>query len=313
MKLGTNLSSLSPATDATYTALAHLYGFFNQSLFGGALPVCLLTFQRQAKTMGYASQGRWVNGKSESIDELSINPEYLFGSTLEELCQTMIHEQCHIWQYHFGTPSRRFYHDREWANKMESLGLIPSSTGLPGGARTGQKINDYLLADGPAHLAIESLKASGFDMPWIDKYPVRNQIYPPKIYDQNGLKVAASKLTILGIKTLPTTSPVCGIQPEGQVIEEGVEVSQWPGSTKAQIVSVANMAFAEAAEIEAINQGIKASAAEGLAIFPVKLAAKAPPTRAKYVCSCAKPNHIWGRPGLKITCEECNSSFTITV
>ena len=303
------LKHLSPPTDEAYQAIAHLYDSLNRQLFSGALPMCILIFQRQAKTMGHASNGRWVNGRNETIDELAINPEYLFGSQLEELCQTMIHEQCHIWQYHFGKPSRKSYHDREWAGKMESLGLIPSSTGFPGGHKTGQKMDDYLLAGGPAHLAIESLKASGFDLPWIDKYPIRNRIYPPKIYDKNGSKVAASKLKILGIKTHPNASPVVATQQQGQASE----VSELPPAYPAQFVIETNPAQAEAAEVEAINQTIRASSEESTVIFPVKLAAKAPPTRAKYACSCAKPNQVWGRPGLKITCEECNSSFTITV
>ncbi len=219
----------------------------------------------------------------------------------------MIHEQCHVWQYHFGTPSRKSYHDREWASKMESLGLIPSSTGHPGGHKTGQKMNDYLLAGGPAHLAITSLKASGFDMPWIDKYPARNRIYPPQIYDKNGSKVAASNLKILGIKTLPSISPLAANQSSVSEIEE------LSPSVTVQIVGEPNTVITEAAEVEAINQTIMSSAAESTAIFPVKLAAKAPPTRAKYACSCPKPNLIWGKPGLRIRCEDCQSSFSITV
>jgi hypothetical protein len=32
---------------------------------------------------------------------------------------------------------------------MERVGLMPSSTGEPGGKRTGQKVSHYILADGP--------------------------------------------------------------------------------------------------------------------------------------------------------------------
>jgi len=301
------LKQLSPPTDEVYQALAYLYDYFNRHLFLGALPMCLLTFQRQAKTMGHASKGRWVNGRNEDVDELAINPEYLFGSQLEELCQTMIHEQGHVWQYHFGTPSRKSYHDREWASKMESLGLIPSTTGFPGGHKTGQKMDDYLLAGGPAHVAIEALKASGFDMPWIDKYPARSRIYPPKIYDQNGSKVAASKLKILGIKTLPSVPAVAANQSSSSEAEE------LSPSVTVQMVGKPNTVITEAAEVDVINQSIVTYAAESTSVFPVKLAAKAPPTRAKYACSCSKPNLIWGKPGLRIRCEDCNSSFTITV
>ena len=93
----------------------------------------------------------------------------------------------------------------------------------------------------------------------------------------------------------------------------GEDEGEAPQSGLSQFLTETNPVRVEAAEVEATNQTIRAGAAESTATFPVKLAAKAPPTRAKYTFSCAKPNHVWGRPGLKITCEECNSSFTIIV
>ncbi len=55
---------------------------------------------------------------------------------------------CHLWQHHFGTPSRTGYHNKEWAAKMREVGLIPSDTGKPGGKDTGQKVSDYLEEGG---------------------------------------------------------------------------------------------------------------------------------------------------------------------
>lgn len=270
--------------------------------------------------MGYVSRGRWVNEREERVDELAINPEYLFGSQLEELCQTMIHEQCHIWQYHFGKPSRKSYHDREWANKMESLGVIPSSTGMPGGSKTGQKMDDYLLAGGPAHLAIEALKKTGFDVPWIDRLPARYHIQPPKIFDRFGNRVATPNLKILGVKT-PKPSPaltvandVTELRPPIIGIVRLEAVTTQPMGEK----PVAEDILEEQGAIIALNAALQPESqaelsSNNLGIFQVQLAAKAPPTRSKYKCLCVKPNLIWGRPGLKIRCEECQSSFTITV
>jgi Zn-dependent peptidase ImmA (M78 family) len=31
---------------------------------------------------------------------------------------TLAHEMAHVWQKTHGTPPRRFYHDRQWAAKM---------------------------------------------------------------------------------------------------------------------------------------------------------------------------------------------------
>jgi hypothetical protein len=57
----------------------------------------------------------------------------------------MVHQE----QDHFGKPSRNGYHNKGWGLLMERVGLMPSSTGKPGGKRTGQKVSHYILADGP--------------------------------------------------------------------------------------------------------------------------------------------------------------------
>ena len=40
------------------------------------------------------------------------------------------------------------YHNAEWASKMESVGLVPSTTGAPGGARVGQAVSHYVDGEG---------------------------------------------------------------------------------------------------------------------------------------------------------------------
>jgi len=36
----------------------------------------------------------------------------------------------------------------KWARKMEGIGLMPSSTGKPGGKKSGGKVGDYVIAGG---------------------------------------------------------------------------------------------------------------------------------------------------------------------
>lgn len=67
---------------------------------------------------------------------------------LIECCQTIVHEMCHAWQCHYGSPSRKGYHNKEWADMMESIGLMPSHSGKPGGKRTGQTMGDYPINGG---------------------------------------------------------------------------------------------------------------------------------------------------------------------
>jgi hypothetical protein len=54
----------------------------------------------------------------------------------------------------------RTYHNREWAEKMLSIGLIPSDTGRPGGRMTGQKMADYPDENGQFLRAARELLSS---------------------------------------------------------------------------------------------------------------------------------------------------------
>jgi hypothetical protein len=45
------------------------------------------------------------------------------------VAETLVHEQRDRWQYHYGNPSRKTYHNAQWAAKMESIGLCPPPPG----------------------------------------------------------------------------------------------------------------------------------------------------------------------------------------
>ena len=90
--------------------------------------------------------------------------------------QTLVHEMVHAWQQHFGKPSRRSYHNKEWSDLMESIGLMPSDTGKEGGKRVGQKMADYVIEGGRFLNSFESLRSKAFNLTWRDRYPVREQI-----------------------------------------------------------------------------------------------------------------------------------------
>lgn len=143
-------------TKITYGTFDKAYAFFNRELFGGELPYCLVTLQRKANTRGYFAAERFGNGE-EICDEIALNPVAFHGRTAEQVFSTLVHEMVHLWQSHFGTPSRNGYHNAEWANKMEEIGLIPSDTGEAGGKRTGQRMTHYIEDDGRYQVAYRKL------------------------------------------------------------------------------------------------------------------------------------------------------------
>ncbi len=77
---------------------------------------------------------------------------------------------CRRWQHHFGNPGRGRYHNKEWADYMENIGLMPSHTGSPGGRKTGDKIADYIIPGGAMEASIVSLKEKGYELLWMDRF-----------------------------------------------------------------------------------------------------------------------------------------------
>jgi predicted SprT family Zn-dependent metalloprotease len=129
-----------------YLTLESIFNFFNKKFFDNKLPEAIITLQRKRNCMGYFSPSRFENRTNKKItkDEIAMNPDR-FSKGDKEIMQTMAHEMCHMWQHHFGLKkSLKTYHNKEWGNKMEEMGLIPSNTGEIGGKRTGQKMADYI-------------------------------------------------------------------------------------------------------------------------------------------------------------------------
>jgi len=171
-------------TSQEYNALEQAYDWFNADLFEGRLPAVLITFQRKANSAGFFSPGRFAarNGGSDDhrADELALNPAGFVGQTDLEILQTLVHEMAHVWQEHFGEPGRGAYHNQEWANKMISLGLMPSSTGQPGGKTTGQSMSDYVVPGAPFEKSALTLLCTGFKVNWQSLEPKKGGKPPVK-------------------------------------------------------------------------------------------------------------------------------------
>lgn len=158
---------MKPTKD-TYTELDRAYGYFNKALFASQLPGCLITMARHKKAYGYFWGGTWTDANQTAVtDEIALNPDHLRDRSTAESLSTLVHEMCHLKQHHFGKPSRSGYHNKEWALMMEEVGLIPSSTGEPGGKKTGQKVSHYIEPRGPFDVICGAFIESGFEIPWI--------------------------------------------------------------------------------------------------------------------------------------------------
>jgi hypothetical protein len=150
-----------------YITLAAAFDFFNRRLFQGQLPPAIITLQRKAGSHGYYSAGRFEGRDHDrETDEIALNPGTFAGRSDRDILSTLLHEMVHHWQAHFGKPGRGRYHNEEWADKMESLGLVATHTGQPEGRRVGQRMTHYIVIEGPFDLACKELFAGGIRLEW---------------------------------------------------------------------------------------------------------------------------------------------------
>jgi hypothetical protein len=107
-----------------YNVFQEAFDYFNARLFGGTLLPCLISLHRKSHSNGYYSNKRYeARRETAETDELALNPATFKSRTDKEILSTLVHEMVHHWQYHFGKPSDNRYHNGEWADKMEALGL----------------------------------------------------------------------------------------------------------------------------------------------------------------------------------------------
>lgn len=167
-------------TKREYSELDRAYDYFNRELFNNQLPPPLITLQRKGRAMGYFHSERFqaVAGR-DTVDELALNPD-CFGAGDYEMLDTLAHEMCHLWQAHYGKPSRNGYHNAQWVQKMLAIGLMPFDTKVHTLAdarrlepeqikKTGQQVSDFPLAGGLFERKARELIAAGWHIRWESK------------------------------------------------------------------------------------------------------------------------------------------------
>lgn len=270
-----NSSSSSRPTNELYDSFLVAYNYFNQQLFENALPEVIFTFQRKAGAMGFFAPDRWGSLNGKQCHEIAMNPSYIANSRLIEVMKTLVHEMCHCWQYVYGNPARDYYHNKEWAMQMIKVGLMPSTTGEPGGQITGQQMSDYIIEGGAFLQAFETLKTvEKFQLRWIDKLAL------PRLYDP----VIA-----------PLESTNSSVASEGKPSVNILAIDPVTKQKEERIIIPFEIDNEEHTYVEDMPDFF---------FVQEKTARK---TRHRYVCGCG--NRVYGKPGLEISCKVCGEDF----
>lgn len=213
-------------TQTVYKELQEAYKVFNQALFGGTLPDCLITLNRKSlRVIGYFAAKRFENAAGGFTDELAMNPAHFHRKPIAESLQTLGHEMVHVWQSHLGKPGRGGYHNKEWAAKMKEIGLYPSSTGEPGGRELGDQMTHYLIEGSAIDSAMKKLMTKGFRLSWAERIAAVTPLNPDD-GDGEGDDVPVNRSN-----RIKYTCPSCG-------------VNAWGGRTLKLICGVCNALLA---------------------------------------------------------------------
>lgn len=158
---------MARSIDSDSVALTALFDRCNVGLFGGGLPPAVVIVQRKRSAHGYFRARQFDRrGGARVLDEVALNPTTFRGRTDREIVSTLVHEMVHLWQFHFGKPGRRGYHNRQWARKMIEVGLQPSDTGKPNGKQTGEWVSHYVLPGGAFARLWPTLQADDLRLRW---------------------------------------------------------------------------------------------------------------------------------------------------
>ncbi|MEW8119787.1 MAG: SprT-like domain-containing protein, partial [Candidatus Thiodiazotropha sp.] len=130
---------------------------------------CLITLQRRKRSYGYFCGNRFGREDGKVTDEIALNPSHFRERPLKEVLATLAHEMVHLWQHHYGKPGRGCYHNRQWADKMKSVGLQPTDTGEEGGKETGDSVHHIVLPGGQFDKVANTLISRGFKITWIEQ------------------------------------------------------------------------------------------------------------------------------------------------
>jgi predicted SprT family Zn-dependent metalloprotease len=139
-------------TSELYNNLQTAYDYFNEKLFDGELPQCLIVLQRKTNILGYYRKNAFTNSECENIDEIALNPDG-FIRPIEEILSTLVHEQAHLLCEHRGYISRKGHHAKQWIDVMKGIGLQPISL------KNGEDVNE-----GAAKLSHRIVEGDCFDL-----------------------------------------------------------------------------------------------------------------------------------------------------
>lgn len=127
--------------------LTHLFNLFNKRFWNNELPEVIITFVPTRGAHGHITPSKvWVSSTKGKKHELNISA-YTISRSPEEICETILHEQCHLYNISHGTidcTNKGRYHNKFFKKTAEEHGLTVEKDRYYGWALT--KLNPEATA-----------------------------------------------------------------------------------------------------------------------------------------------------------------------
>jgi hypothetical protein len=137
---GNAIMSKIAVTRADGSNYQKFYDHANKHLFNDRLtPYCKVTDSARGNTDGHFTPGE-LNDRTGGFLQahiIALNPHKWTDKTDIQIFADLVANMVHLEQNDFGKPSRPGYHNEEYAELMQRVGLMTSHNGKPGGYRTG--------------------------------------------------------------------------------------------------------------------------------------------------------------------------------
>ena len=121
---GESAETTEPILDANqelWDGYRAAFTYFNDHLFEGTLPECILTLNAKGTSTGFFKATTWKKGERD-YHEICLNPALLNRSD-DLIFQTLVRLMVFLWQHTYGSPNSPGYCDSEYTQKMREIGL----------------------------------------------------------------------------------------------------------------------------------------------------------------------------------------------
>lgn len=314
----------SPNTEL-YGALEQAFEHFNRYLFASRLTAPVITLNRKTHTPGYYLPERWVSASDEPrlVAELVLHPAYLTTRPIRVSLAELVHQMLHHAQALFGKPSANGYHNSEFAQWADALGLLTTEDGQPGSKPTGHMVTQRIVEGEAFDQAADALLTESFLLTWLDRHPPEEGVgeVDEACFRITRAEITSARTARAAAKQTPKASsasehPHSASNDDANDVQDPTtehDSRSSPPTEAGNVVELEDARMdARVDEPEAPRRikdpGDAALEAAKALVSPVKKSQSAARNKHKYQCD-ACGDAFWAKPGIQARCAKDEGTF----